>query len=66
MIARIWDERLTQDERELLLHAAYPSRSMGFASYEAKLKWSKLMPSTQLMLRDVDWSMVLYRKVKPD
>lgn len=66
MVQRIWDNDLTRTERETLLHAVYPNRSKGLIDLEARLTWRKLLPSTQLILRDVDWCAILDRDVRPD
>lgn len=44
---------LSKQNRYALLTKAYPSRSWELRNLESKLKWEKLLPSTQLELERI-------------
>jgi hypothetical protein len=46
-------------ERLKLLRCAYPDRSEVIANLESKLRWNKLLPSTQLALEGINWVVAL-------
>ena len=66
MVTKSWDYDLTRSERRLLLAAAYPNGSKRVQTMESGLTWVRLLPSTQMALRGVDWCAVLDRDVRPD
>jgi hypothetical protein len=45
-VKNLWN-KLTKQQRYALLVRAYPARSWELHNLEAKLKWDKLLPSTQ-------------------
>jgi hypothetical protein len=48
----LWD-KLSKKKRYALLVKAYPARSWELHNFEAKLKWEKLLPSTQAFLANL-------------
>lgn len=45
-MGKLWN-KLNKQKRYALLVKAYPARSWELHDFEAKLKWDKLLPSTQ-------------------
>ena len=64
LAACIWSTLDTND-RYLLLSTAFPNRSDTILDIESQTKWSKLLPSTQQTLTDINWSDALGRDVTP-
>lgn len=60
----VWD-KLSKPDRSKLLRIAYPERTEYLINFEAKLRWQKLLPSTQQDVSDVDFNSVLGRDVTP-
>ncbi len=58
-----WWNKLSIQKRYALLVKAYPARSWEFHNLEAKLKWGKLLPSTQKDLEQL--AAKLHREAKP-
>ncbi len=51
-LPKLWN-KLTKHQRYALLVKAYPGRSWELHDLEAKLKWNKLLPSTQRDLENL-------------
>ena len=64
LAGKVWNT-LSVIDRLSLLASARRGGSSGILEHEAKLQWDKLLPSTQLDLLAVDWSVILGRDVTP-
>lgn len=54
----IWDGTLSRNDRKRLLSAA-GQHYKAIVDLEASMDWDKLLRSTQVQLRDVDWLSVV-------
>jgi|HubBroStandDraft_2_1064218.scaffolds.fasta_scaffold229191_3 hypothetical protein len=62
---KIWDRLSVTDRKAVLVHAGvWEDPSM--VDHESKLKWNKLLPSTQEKLIGQDFSMILGKEVSPE
>lgn len=52
MLKPKWDEMSVRDRQEAL-HRVYPDRGAALLILESKMKWNKLLPSTQDALKRI-------------
>jgi hypothetical protein len=63
---KIWDRLSAADRKAVLVYARVWGEGSGLVDHESKLKWNKLLPSTQEKLIGQDFSMVLGKEVSPE
>jgi hypothetical protein len=59
MMKTLWNCQLTIAQRRRLLHAAHDKRNAFMIRMEVAMYWDELLPSTQALLRGLDWTAIL-------